>query len=95
MVERAGKTVDDILDGAKLGRVTKGSSVQYLKNGGYNQALDDFCSLSPSSVRDIPSGKIGTLSDGRIVNARISSTYNTPTLEIFDGRKSIKIRYED
>lgn len=47
------------------------------------------------NVRDIPNGKVGNLPDGRTINVRTKSSYSTPTLEIYDGKSSIKIRYED
>ena len=89
------KSIDEILDDATPGRVTKGRAIQYVKTGGYAQALDDFADMGVINVRDIPYGKVGTLPDGRTVNVRAKSSYSTPTLEIQDGKSSIKIRYED
>lgn len=88
-----GKTVDDILHGATPGRATKGKATQYQKSGGYNQSMDDFNSMGVTNVRDIPNGKVGTLPDGRTVNVRNKSSDGRPTLEILDGKNSIKIRY--
>ncbi|WP_068786947.1 RHS repeat-associated core domain-containing protein [Paenibacillus phocaensis] len=89
------KSVDDILEGASPGRATKGKATQYGKSGGYNQALDDFNSMGVTEVKDIPGGKVGKLPDGRTVNVREKSSDGRPTLEIYDGKKSTKIRYDD
>jgi hypothetical protein len=89
------KSVDDILESATPGRVTKGRATQYRKTGGYNQALDDFNNMGLSDVKDIPGGKVGKLSDGRTVNVRTKSSDGRPTLEIYKGKNSTKIRYDD
>ncbi|WP_088073884.1 T7SS effector LXG polymorphic toxin [Litchfieldia alkalitelluris] len=88
-----GKTVDDILKEATPGRATKGRATQYDKSGGYNQAMDDFNNMGVTNIREIPNGRVGTLPDGRTVNVRNKSSDGRPTLEIFDGKNSIKIRY--
>jgi RHS repeat-associated protein len=88
-------TVDDILEGANPGRVTKGRATQFEKTGGYNKALDDFNSMGVTDVKDIPGGKVGKLPDGRTINVRTGSTDGRVTLEIYDGKNSIKIRYGD
>jgi hypothetical protein len=93
--ETATKSVDDILEGSTSGRLTKGRSTQYEKSGGCDQAFDDFNNMGLTNVKDIPGGKYGKLPDGRTVNIRISSSDGRPTLEIFDGKNSIKIRYND
>lgn len=49
--------------------------------------------MGVSDVKDIPGGKVGKLPDGRTVNVRNKSSDGRPTLEIYDGKKSIKIRY--
>ena len=89
------KSIDDILEDAAPGRATKGRATQYVKTGGYAQALDDFSDLGVTNVREIPSGKVGTLPDGRTINVRTKSSDGRVTLEIYDGKSSIKIRYED
>ena len=89
------KSVDNVLEGTTSGRVTKGRATQYGKTGGYNQALDDFNSMGLSDVKDIPGGKVGKLPDGRTVNVRAKSSDGRPTLEIYDGKNSTKIRYDD
>ena len=89
------KASNSVFKNAIPGRVTKGKSTQWEKSGGYNQAVDDFNSLEVQNTRDIPGGKIGTLSDGRTVNVRIKSSDGRPTLEIYDGKNSTKIRYNE
>ncbi|HAQ41166.1 MAG TPA: hypothetical protein DCM73_10270, partial [Clostridiales bacterium] len=80
------KSVDDILDGATAGRVTKGKTNQYVKPGDFNSASKEFDSLNPSNVKNINTsygqGKTGTLPDGRTVTVRPGSTDGRPTLEI-------------
>ncbi|WP_078552216.1 hypothetical protein [Bacillus alkalicellulosilyticus] len=88
-----GKNVDDILKDATTGRATKGRATQYDKSGGYNQAMDDFNNMGVTNIREIPNGRVGTLPDGRTVSVRNKSSDGRPTLEIFDGKNSIKIRY--
>lgn len=87
------KTLDDILKDAKPGERTNGPSKQFVKPGNYGDALNDFNSLELSGVRDVDGIKLGILPDGRTVNVIISSSDKRPTLEIYDGKKSIKIRY--
>jgi len=91
------KTIEDLAKECKPGKETKGKSRQYEKDGGFEQAEQDFETLGPSNVRPIPTGKAGTLPDGRTVNVRTESSFETPTLEVLNkktGRK-IKIRYID
>lgn len=92
------KTVEDVLRGTKPGKKTKGKSKQFEKEGGYEEALKDFESLSLSGIKDIhtktTSGKVGTLPDGRIVNVRTTSSDQRPTLEIQNLNNTYtKVRY--
>jgi len=89
------RTVDDLIAETIPGRATKGRTRQFEKSGGFNQSLDDFVSLNPGNVKDIPGGKTGILPDGRKINIRIDSSDGRPTLEIQDGKKAIKIRYNE
>jgi hypothetical protein len=87
------KTVEDIVAESKPGKKTKGKVKQYEKPGGFEDALKDFEKLNPSEIKEISTGKIGKLSDGRVINVRNASTDGRPTLEIYNGSRSIKIRY--
>ncbi len=88
------KTVEDILkDASPLSE--KRFATQLGKSGGYNQALKDFNSMGLTDIRDIPGGKVGKLPDGRTVNVRSYSSETSPTLEIYDGKRSIKVRYSE
>ncbi|MFC4075492.1 DUF4244 domain-containing protein [Salinithrix halophila] len=87
-------SVDNILEGATPGRATKGKAKQYEKAGGFDQARKDFNSLGVTNVKEIPGGYVGKLPDGRTVNVRNKSSDGRPTLEIYEGKKSTKIRYK-
>ena len=92
------QTVDDILDGAELGRDTKGKTVQYVKSGSYEQTVKDFEALAPEKVKKINTkfgpAKTGILPDGRRITARRGSSDGRPTLEIRKSNgRGIEIRY--
>ncbi|HMM19100.1 MAG TPA: hemagglutinin repeat-containing protein [Selenomonadales bacterium] len=89
------KALDNVLKDAEPGRETKGRASQYEKPGGYEKALEDFDSMNLNDVQPIPGGKMGKLPDGRTVNVRNNSSDGRPTLEVYDGKKSIKVRYND
>ena len=107
--KKSGKTIEDILEGAKPGKNTHGPSRIYGKPGSFDDANNDFNDLGLTGVVDLGGGKrAGTLPDGRTVVVRPGSagkrdqeTGKTngdgpPTLEI-QGQSSngdIKIRYE-
>jgi hypothetical protein len=88
-----GKTVEDLIKDAKLGRETKGRTNQYELSGGFNQAVNYFHSLNPKIMKNTPDLKVGVLQDGRKVIVRTKSSDGRPTLEIQDGKKKIKFRY--
>lgn len=83
------------MEDAIPGRITKGKATQFEKSGGFNQALDDFNNMGITDIKDIPNGKVGKLPDGRTINVRANSSDGRATLEIYDGKNSIKIRYND
>ena len=87
------KQLEDILADAKPGERTMGRTKQFEKPGGYQEALKDFESLKPSDIKEISTGKRGTLPDGRPINVRFDSSDRRPTLEIQNRRSQIKIRY--
>ena len=95
--EDGAKTVDDILKDTVPGEETSGKTKQYVKPGSYEDVMKDFESLRPESIKNIDGKevKVGILPDGRKVVARLESTYESPTLEIQDGKKRIKIRYDE
>jgi hypothetical protein len=88
-------SLDDILEGAQEGRKTKGKTKQYEKEGGTEQANKDFDDLEPQNVNDFDGGRTGTLEDGRKVNVRNKSSDGRPTLEVQEGKKKTKIRYDE
>ena len=92
------EAIDKILKGANPGRETMGSTKQFEKPGVFEDALKNFDKIGVKDTKDIVNGekivKIGKLPDGRTVNVRNKSQDSRPTLEIYDGKKSIKIRYE-
>jgi len=93
-IAKSNKAIEKVLKGSTPGRVTKGKATQVDKKGGYKQAVKDFDGMGLMEVRKINKGKIGKLPDGRTVNVREYSSEGSPTLEIYDGKKSIKVRYK-
>lgn len=96
----ANNTIERLIEELeKVKKQKKGSTKQYKKNGGYPEAVQDFESLNPQNVRDLPGGKIGkhgVLADGRDVIVRLESSADCyPTLEVQtkNSNKRIKIRY--
>ncbi len=90
--------LDDVLNDAKKEPPTKGKSKIYSKPGGDEQRAKDFDSINFDSVKTYPNGTIvGKLPDGRIVNTRAKSTDKAgrSTIEIHNGKSSIKIRYDN
>lgn len=88
------KVPEDLIKEAQPGRETAGKTKQFEKPGNYKDALKDFESLKPNNVQDIPTGKRGTLPDGRPVNVQNNSSDKRPTLEIQNPNKNfLKIRY--
>lgn len=80
--------------GASPGRETKGQSSLWEKDGGMDAADEDFDSLQPVDIQDLPKGgRRGTLPDGRKIVVRPNSDDGRPTLEIQNGRKREKVRY--
>ncbi|MDP1826196.1 MAG: DUF6531 domain-containing protein [Archangium sp.] len=88
------KTVEDLIKNAKPGQPTKGRADQYEKEGGMNEANDDFDSLQPSDVKPIrDGGRVGTLKNGDVANVRPTSSDGRPTLEVKHKTRQTKIRY--
>ena len=86
------KTMDDIIKDATPGRKTKGKTKQFEKEGNANS---DFDSMNPKDVKDIEGGRTGTLDDGSTVIVRNKSTDGRPTVEVQNGKKKTKIRYNE
>jgi len=77
------------------GRETKGRTKQREKNGDMDDANDDFNSLSPSNVKNIPGGRTGELDGDIKVNVRDHSSEGSPTIEIqYPNGTRVKIRYK-
>lgn len=94
--EKLQEQINDVLKDTTPGDETKGRIKQFEKKGGFEQANKDFDSIEKTNIRDIKTGKVGDLSDGRNINVRTWSTAKgKPTLEIFNrvNKSSIKIRY--
>nr|WP_280523366.1 VENN motif pre-toxin domain-containing protein [Providencia rustigianii] len=87
-------TVDDLIATSQEGRKTTGRAKQYERPGGMESANRDFDALSPTNVREIPSGRVGKLPDGSTVIVRTKSSDGRPTLEIQHVKnKQTKFRY--
>ncbi|GBC59933.1 hypothetical protein DENIS_0875 [Desulfonema ishimotonii] len=88
------------LPDTKPGKKTKGKSELYEKDGDIDTANEDFDSLKPSDVKNLPGEKrIGTLPDDSIIIVRPKSSDGRPTIEIQKkvGKKvtkKVKIRYQ-
>ncbi len=90
------KTVDDLISEATFRKQKRRAKI-YDKCGTYQDMLKDFENMNLTEVRDISSGKLGKLPDGKAVTARMKSSDGAPTLEIFNPikNKSVKFRYGD
>lgn len=78
---------------ATPGRETKGRTTQWEKDGGMDEANEDFDRLGPDNVRELQNGgRVGTLPDGKIIVVRPDSPDGRPTLEIQSGKKKDKVR---
>lgn len=88
-------TVDDLIQTSQEGRKTTGRAKQYERSGGSEAANREFDALSPTDIKEIPTGRVGKLSDGSTVIVRTKSSDGRPTVEIQYGNKQIKFRYED
>ena len=97
VIESGSKTVEELIDTSTQGRTTKGRTIQYERVGNYENAVDDFNSLNPQNVRELPNGKgyVGELSDGKVINVRNMSSEGSPTIEIQNGKSKIKFRYKE
>ncbi|MCE0829014.1 hypothetical protein LVQ78_23810 [Buttiauxella sp. A2-C2_NF] len=93
--DRQNITVEDLTSTSSKGQETTGRSKLFERMGGSNAANKEFDALSPSDVKDIPSGRVGKLPDGRTVIVRERSTDGRPTLEIQSGKNRIKFRYDE
>ncbi len=80
---------------ATSGEKTRGPTTQWVKPGGMAEADRDFDDMHPKDVRPLAKGgRVGELPDGRMIVVRPYSKGGRPTLEIQDGRKRSKVRYE-
>lgn len=98
-IKQAARTIDDLLKECAPWDKQKGSTKQYTKMGSFQDALNDFKSLSPINITDASDADkvcfYGYLCDGKTVIARNISKKLGPTLEIQypNSNKTIKIRY--
>jgi hypothetical protein len=88
-------SIDKIFIGAI--KESSGKSLQYIKNGGFNQAKRDFNNLKLNKIESINTpygnGMKGLMDDGTRVSIRPGSSGGMPTLQMSRGGKNIKIRY--
>ncbi|KKQ12043.1 MAG: hypothetical protein US22_C0004G0001, partial [candidate division TM6 bacterium GW2011_GWF2_36_6] len=95
--KKSDEAINKVLQESKPGRETKGSTKQFEKPGGIEEAIKDFNKMGIKEIKKLPNnkneGSIGKLPDGRIVNVRTGSKDGRPSLEIYNGKSSIKIRY--
>jgi hypothetical protein len=90
------KSVDDLIDGSRPGRPTKGRTRQWDREGGVDQANEDFDNLRPNGVTQRPDGsRTGHLEDGKKVTVRPRSSDGRPTLEVQEGKNRTKFRYNE
>jgi RHS repeat-associated protein len=92
--------VNEVTTDATPGKKTKGKTTNWVKSGGIDQANEDFDKLVTDGSKEVSDDKgnkirTGTLSDGRSVNVRNKSTDGRPTVEIRNGKKKTKIRYDN
>ena len=91
------KSLEYVLSGTIKGKTTKGKSSQYIKAGGYNEAMKDFKSLNPTEIKHSGKTTIGKLDDGRTLNVRPHSSEGSATLDVYNPKNGthIKIRYKE
>ena len=88
------KKIKELIDESERGRKTGGRTIQYIRQGGLEQANRDFNSLSVLSIKNISVGRTGYLPDGRNITVRTRSSLELPTLEIINPNKRyVKFRY--
>lgn len=92
--------INELEKNSKPCNETKGKTKQYIVDGTYEDALNQFDELTPKNVKPISSsdgkaGFVGNLADGRTANVRTDSSYGAPTLEIYNplNEKCLKFRY--
>lgn len=89
--------VGELIGSTTPGEKTKGRTTNHEKPGNIDTANDDFDKIvDPDSVEDRGNGvRTGKTEDGRKVNVRPNSSDGRPTIEIQDGKKKDKIRYDE
>lgn len=92
--------IDEILSVASPGEKTRGKTTQWIKDGDFTTALNDFNNLGAKEIHEINTqygiGFAGILPDGRQVNVRPGSSKDLiPTIEIINlDTTRLKIRYD-
>ena len=94
-IKRINSEIDELIETSTPGEKTKGKSTLYEREGGMDAANKEFDMLNPSNVKEIEGGRVGTLPGGKTVNVRNKSSDGRPTLEIQDGKKKTKFRYDE
>ena len=94
------ESVEKLYEKSQPGKKTKGRTEQRLLDGGFDEALSGFETLSPTNVKPIETpwgnGKTGNIDNGFVATARPGSSYGAPTLEILNpfNRRKLEFRYE-
>ena len=87
------KGIQSIISKANFIKTTSKKTRIYHKKGSYTNAVSDFNSLKPKMLKNESGLKVGELNEGTRVNVRSYSSEGSPTLEFYQGKKSVKIRY--
>lgn len=90
------KYLDEMVKTSEAAAKTKGRSSIFKRQGGIEQAKNDFDNLKPQNVRVDKNGtRYGELSNGDKINIRTKEWNGETTIEIQKASKKIKFRYTE